>query len=98
MAVFEDVLSLMHGLEFAIDVNGLAAAGGADNALGFPIHHDDEARLIELLAGAVLFAPAHGSVNLVIAEDKLTGEGSREIDGLQITAVESEALELTLAA
>jgi len=53
--------------------------------------------LREALTIGVL-APADGGVDLVAAEEKLTGEGARQIDGIDMLAVQGERLDLVLAA
>ena len=98
VAVVEDGFVAVQGDEFAVFVNGLGAAGGRDDfACG--VEDDGEAGGIagELVVDGV-FGPANAGVEFLAGDDGAADHAAGDGQGLDVFAVEAEALETVVGA
>ena len=95
--MLEDSLRLRERLQFAVEILGFVAARRAEDFLRGPVKHQQEARLRKALTRGIL-TPAHGRVDLVATEEELSRESARQVDGVDMLAVQSERLDLILTA
>ena len=98
VAVVEDGFVAVQGDEFAVFVNGLGAARGGDDFAG-GVEDDGEAGGVagELVVDGV-FGPADAGVEFLAGDDGAADHAAGDGQGLDVFAVEAEALEAVVGA
>lgn len=98
VAVVDDRLGAREWREFAVDVNGLRAAGGADNFAG-RVENDGEAGGVPgEFAGDGVFGPADTGVEFLAGDDGATDVATGDGERFEIAAIEGEAAEAKVVA